>query len=217
MPELAAAIERIAIFLVPLMLGIVCHEVAHGYVAYLQGDGTAKYAGRLTLNPIKHLDPMGSLVFVLTSIMGAFVIGWAKPVPVNPNNFRNERAGMVLVSLAGPGTNLILAVLFALALRAVVPLLGNETDFLTSKVLYPLAIIFRAGTDVNIILALFNLIPVPPLDGSKVLAGILPPALAEKYMMLDRYGLIIVILLLATGVLAKIILPAFFAIRSILL
>lgn len=217
MPELAAAIERIAIFLVPLMLGIVCHEVAHGYVAYLQGDGTAKYAGRLTLNPIKHLDPMGSLVFVLTSIMGAFVIGWAKPVPVNPNNFRNARAGMVLVSLAGPGTNLILAVLFALALRAVVPLLGNETDFLTSKVLYPLAIIFRAGTDVNIILALFNLIPVPPLDGSKVLAGILPPALAEKFMMLDRYGLIIVILLLATGVLAKIILPAFFVIRSILL
>lgn len=217
MPELAAAIERIAIFLVPLMLGVVCHEVAHGYVALLQGDGTAKNAGRLTLNPIKHLDPMGSLVFILTSVMGSFVIGWAKPVPVNPNHFRNIRAGMVLVSLAGPGTNLILAVFFSFALRALIPFLDGPPDAMTTNILYPLALIFRAGVDVNIILALFNLIPVPPLDGSKVLAGALPPSLADKYLYFGRYGLIVVIVLLVTGLLAKVILPVFFAIRSLLL
>jgi len=218
MPEIAAAIERMAIFLVPLLLGVTCHEVAHGYVAYLQGDPTAKAAGRLTLNPIRHLDPMGSLVFVLTSIVGAFVIGWARPVPVNPMNFTNQRRGMVLVSLAGPMTNLLLAVLFSFALRAVMPFLQeSQGGVMAENILYPLALIFRAGTDVNIILALFNLIPLPPLDGSKVVAGLLPASLANAYLEVGRYGLIIIILLLATGVLAKIILPAFFAIRSLLL
>lgn len=217
MPHIAAIIERIAIFLVPLLLGVVCHEVAHGYVAYLQGDSTAKSAGRLTLNPIRHLDPMGSFVFLLTSVIGAFVIGWAKPVPVNPYHFRNPRQGMILVSLAGPAANLLLAVLFSLGLRGLFPLLQQGGGVMVENVVYPLALICRAGLDVNIILALFNLIPLPPLDGSKILAGLLPAQWAFRYMRFERYGLIVVILLLATGVLAKIILPAFYAVRAILL
>ncbi len=217
MPEIAAAVERIAIFLVPLLLGVVCHEVAHGYVAYLQGDSTARLAGRLTFNPVRHLDPMGSLVFILTSIVGGFIIGWAKPVPVNPYNFRNPRKGMVLVSMAGPGANFALAIVFSLILRALLPQLQGEESRFTATVIYPLALICRAGMDVNIILGLFNLIPIPPLDGSKILAGVLPVSLAAPYMQLERYGLIIVILLLATGMLGQVILPVFFAIRSFLL
>lgn len=209
MPDLAAAIERIAIFLVPLMLGVTCHEVAHGYVALLQGDSTAKDAGRLTLNPIKHLDPTGTLVFILTSVMGGFVIGWAKPVPVNPYHFNNQRRGMVLVSLAGPATNFLLAVLFSLTLRAMIPFLQDGSGPWIENILYPLALICRAGMDVNIILGLFNLFPVPPLDGSKIVAGLLPVHLAQRYLALGRYGLIIVILLLATGALGTVLIPVY--------
>lgn len=217
MPEISAAIERIAIYLVPLLLGVTCHEVAHGYVAYLYGDPTAKDAGRLTLNPLKHLDATGTLMFIVTAMIGAFVIGWAKPVPVNPYHFRKKRQGMLFVSAAGAVTNFLLAILFALALHGLIPLLQNNTSPIAAYLLYPLGFIFRAGVDVNIILGVFNLIPIPPLDGSKIVASLLPANLAQRYLSVGRYGLLIVIILLATGLLGRILLPVVFAIRNWLL
>lgn len=217
MPDFAAAIERMALFFVPLLLGVVCHEVAHGYVAYLQGDRTARDAGRLTLNPIKHLDPLGSLVFVLTSLSGAFVIGWAKPVPVNPIHFRNIRQGMALVSVAGPMTNLVLAMLFALLWHALIPALQGSSGFMLHNVLTPLHQIAEAGVIVNTILAVFNLLPIPPLDGSKIVSAMLPPSLASSYLRFDRYGFIILLVLLFTGALSYILLPPLKAVYRILL
>ncbi len=200
--DIEAAITRLAVSFVPLLLGVICHEVAHGYVALLQGDRTAQAAGRLTMNPIPHLDPAGSMVFILTALFSPFVIGWAKPVPVDFRYFRNVRKGMVLVSLAGPGANIALAFVWALLLKLGVTYhasLGSMAQFLLPM--------FQAGVVINLILAIFNLIPIPPMDGSKVLAGVLPPRAAMQYMAIERYGFIIVILLLATGLLWRIIGP----------
>lgn len=217
MPDVLVIVQRLAIYIVPLLLGVVCHEVAHGYVAYLQGDPTAKAAGRLTLNPIKHLSPVGSLVFVVLAFVGPFVIGWAKPVPVNPYHFRNLRRGMFLVSLAGPATNLILAVLFALAFHGVVLLAPFSSVSLHNNVLYPLAQICQAGVSINIILALFNLLPLPPLDGSKILASLLPAPIADRYMALERFGMVILLVLLVSGVLWEIIRPVLNFVGSLLI
>ena len=207
MPEIAEAIQRIAIFAIPLLLGITCHEVAHGYVAWRQGDPTAKAAGRLTLNPLKHLDVMGTAVFVLTAFIGAFVIGWAKPIPVNARYFKNERQGMILVSLAGPATNFVLAILFALLFHLCASALPAEPGSLAGTILGPLARISAAGVWINLILCIFNLLPIPPLDGSQVLAGLLPPQAAEKFQSLERWGMLIIIGLLATGILGRVIVP----------
>jgi Zn-dependent protease len=193
--SLTQIIQQIAIYAVPLFLGIICHEVAHGYVSYLLGDPTAKNAGRLTLNPLKHLDLVGTLVFLLTRM-----IGWAKPVPINPGYYQNPRQGIVLVSLAGPATNFVLAALFYLLYRGLAAVIMSGDPQLSSYVLYPAVNIAAAGTIINIILGTFNLIPIPPLDGSKVLAVMLPPRMAAKYMKLERYGFIILILLVMTGV-----------------
>ncbi len=208
MQQFSGAIERIAIFFVPLMLGIVCHEVAHGYAAYLQGDPTAKSRGRLNLNPIKHLDPMGTLMFVLTAIVAPFVIGWAKPVPIDPRYFKNPRKGMVLVAIAGPATNFVLAVIFALLLRLMVTMaVGVQPGTTLASVMLPVILICTAGVVVNIVLGLFNLIPLPPLDGSNIIAGLLPPQLAYSYMRFGRWGMIVIILLLAFGILGQVLGP----------
>lgn len=199
------AIERVAIYAVPLLLGVICHEVAHGYAALSQGDPTAKNAGRLNFNPIKHLDPIGTAVFVFTSLVGGFVIGWAKPVPVNPLNFRNPRKGMILVSLAGPTTNLILAFVFGgLTKILYIVFESSQSDL---SYLHPLFYMAAAGVIINCVLCIFNLIPVPPLDGSKVVLSLLPRELALKYVRIERYGMILLILLLATGVLGYVLLP----------
>jgi len=198
MLDISIIIKELAIFSVPLLLGITCHEVAHGYVAYLLGDPTAKKAGRLTLNPLKHLDPVGTLVLILTRR-----IGWAKPVPINPGYFKNTRQGILLVSLAGPVANFVLAILFFLLFKLVnllSPLFSAQVQqfFFT-----PLSLIFVAGTMVNIILAIFNLIPIPPLDGSKILASFLPISLATRYMRIEKFGFLILIFLVFTGALSK--------------
>ncbi len=204
--DLGQAITRMAILAVPLLLGIICHELAHGYVAYRLGDPTAKNAGRLNFNPIKHLDPMGSAVFILTAIMpGGFVIGWAKPVPIDPRYFKNPRSGIFKVSLAGPATNFILAFVFGLITKGLYMIfVSAEADL---SFLHPLLAMAFAGIFINIILCVFNLLPVPPLDGSKILLSILPRDLAMKYLQVERYGMLILILLLATGVLGYIIQP----------
>ena len=188
------AIQQIAIYAVPLFLGIICHEVAHGYVSYLLGDPTAKNAGRLTLNPLKHLDLVGTLVFLVTRM-----IGWAKPVPINPGYYKNVRKGIVLVSLAGPITNFVLAALFYLLYRAFASVIFTANPELAKYLFYPLINIAAAGTIINVVLGTFNLIPIPPLDGSKILAVALPPKMAANYMKLERYGLLILIVLVMTG------------------
>jgi Zn-dependent protease len=185
---------NIATWLVPLAIAIVFHEVAHGRVAKLFGDNSASDLGRLSLNPIRHIDPFGTVILpLILAVTGAPIFGWAKPVPIDPNRLRNPRWHMVLVAAAGPASNialaLITAVVMGLTLRGVgdassatVPafLLANLTNFIA----------------INLFLAVFNMIPVPPFDGSKVLAGFLPDGLRERFQRLDRYALMFMILLL---------------------
>lgn len=208
MPELdlSQSLVRIAIFAAPLLLGVVCHEVAHGFAAYLYGDTTARDAGRLTLNPIPHLDTAGTMVFLLTSFFGNFVIGWAKPVPINPVRFNKVREGVIVVSAAGAIANFTLAALFYIAFSLASNMAAGQgvlLDYLQA----PLLNIFAAGVLVNAILGVFNLIPLPPLDGSKILAAILPPKLARPYLQLERYGMLILLLLLFTGALRIVFAP----------
>jgi len=178
------------IFRVPaLLLAITVHEYAHGKMADRLGDPTPRYAGRLTLNPLAHLDPLGLLMLWL------FRFGWAKPVPINPIHFRNRRQGLVLVSLAGPAANIITAFIILLLLQ-----LWPGTGLITQQIL-SLAFIY------NLYLAVFNLLPLPPLDGSKILQGILPGPQAYAYSQLEVYGPIILIVLIYFGVVGKILYP----------
>ena len=190
--------EQLLIVLPILIFSVVLHEVAHGWVARQQGDHTAALQGRLSLNPIPHLDPIGSLLVPgILALTGAPILGWAKPVPVDPRNFRNYKRGDILVSLAGVTVNFILAILFVLALALVIwgeryaPGIGG-----TWAVLSQMAI---AGVQINLILMLFNLIPIPPLDGSHVFYYLLPPRLALQYRRMGQYGMLILMLLLFVG------------------
>lgn len=207
----ATFIQQLAILAVPVLMAITFHEVAHGYVAFLLGDPTAKNAGRLTLNPIKHLDPVGTIALFLVKV------GWAKPVPVNPNYFLHPRQGMILVSVAGPAVNFVLAVLFAILFHVLLWLSPVAGASAASGMLQPVLYMAQAGVLVNIGLGVFNLLPVPPLDGSNILAGILPPHLAQSYMQIGKYGFIILILLLLTGVIQKVVLPVIYTLASWLL
>lgn len=197
---------RLAVAFVPMLLGMICHEVAHGYAAYKLGDPTAKASGRLTLNPLSHLEPVGSLMFVVTALFFPFVLGWAKPVPVQPRYFKNPRRGMMLISFAGPLTNFILAFLFALGygflLRGL--LSGGIAGSASIEFLLKAC---SAGIYINILLGWFNLMPIPPLDGSHILGGLLPRDLAYKYYGIGRYGMVILVVLLASGLLWKILGP----------
>jgi Zn-dependent protease len=185
---------QIPLRFVLLFPAIILHEVSHGYVAYLLGDPTAKRAGRLTLNPIKHIDPIGTVVLPLVLLVmsgGAFFFGWAKPVPFNPRNFKDERTGMLLTGIAGPVTNIVLAIVFGLLARPLLPTLPNgiwDPSNFSSPASVMLFFCYA-----NLVLAFFNLVPVPPLDGSRVLQWILPDALRNAYHSLERYGFIVLI------------------------
>ena len=192
--------------LVPALFGIICHEVAHGWVAYKLGDPTAKYLGRLTLNPIKHIDPMGLAVFAFTALFSPFAIGWAKPVPVQSRYFKHPREGMVFVSLAGPTANILVAILCALVLKLAYNL--EDSGLLASSL--PLEIVqasAKMGIGINCALAWFNLMPIPPLDGSHVVSGLLPASVSDQYQSLGRYGMTIIVVLLATGMFGRVIIP----------
>lgn len=186
----------------PLLLALTVHEFAHGYVAFRLGDPTAQREGRLTLNPLKHLDPLGTIAFFI------FHFGWAKPVPVNPAYFKDPRKDMFWVALAGPVTNLILAVISALMTKAVW-LLAKTIPYsaLGEAILVPLNSVLVASVWINLVLCIFNFLPIPPLDGSRILAGILPPDLARSYASIERYGFILLIILAVSGVLSKLIIP----------
>jgi Zn-dependent protease len=200
MIDIASTIQKILILTPPILFAVTMHELAHGWVAWRLGDPTAKNMGRLTLNPISHLDPAGTLVFFITQ-----TIGWAKPVPVNPGYFKNPRQGMIWVSLAGPAANLILAVISAVIMKQ---LIGPISHIQGSHFfIQPLLYMAYVSIQINIGLAIFNLLPIPPLDGSKVLMGLLPRDLAIRYAALERYGFIILLVLVFTGVTGRIIVP----------
>jgi Zn-dependent protease len=185
---------RLATEFLILFPAIVLHEVAHGYMAYLLGDTTAKRAGRLTLNPIAHVDPVGTVVLPIMMLVlsgGRFFFGWAKPVPFNPRAFKNERTGMLLTGIAGPLTNVALAVV-AGVLSRVFPLAGGlwAPGEFTS-----VAAVLLFFCYANLVLAFFNLIPIPPLDGSRVVQWFLPDRARDAYHSLERYGFLILIAL----------------------
>jgi len=191
-------LTTISILAVPVLLAVTVHEFAHGWAAFKLGDPTARLAGRLTLNPIKHLDLVGTLVFFITRM-----VGWAKPVPVNPLNFRRPREDMLWVAAAGPAANLVLAGIFALLFR----ILSAQAEWLPFFFLKPAVLIAHAGVMINIGLAVFNLLPIPPLDGSSIAAGLLPLDLALQYERIKPFGFVILLLLIFTGVVGKIIFP----------
>lgn len=211
--DIASYVREIALLAVPLLVAVTFHEVAHGYVAYLLGDPTAKMTGRLTLNPLKHLDPVGVLAFLLTRM-----IGWAKPVPVDPRYFKNPAKGMILVSAAGPAMNFILAVAFSVLFRFLGGLaVAAPTGGTAAMILEPLAYMCLAGVTVNLAIGLFNLLPIPPLDGSRMVAGILPRRAAYAYLRYERYGFFLVILLAVSGLLGKLLAPAILFLRGLIL
>ena len=186
----------------PLLLALTFHEFAHGYVAYQLGDPTAKNLGRLTLNPIKHLDPIGTIAFFFIKF------GWAKPVPVNPQYFKDPKRDMLWVALAGPATNFVLAIVSA-ALAKGLWFFASQLPYSTmaEAILVPLNGMLIASVWINLVLCIFNFLPIPPLDGSRILMGLLPNRMAVSYMKFEKYGFVVVLVLAFSGVLSKVIMP----------
>ncbi len=181
---------KLSIMLVPGLMAITCHEVSHGFIAYLRGDNTAKSLGRLTLNPLKHLDIIGTIMIIVVGI------GWAKPVPVNFNNLRSPKRDMIWVAAAGPITNLTLAVFSAALIRFIIPLTAPIPDASWLQLfLEPIMLMLAFSVYINLLLALFNFIPLPPLDGGRVLMGLLPNRLAASLARIEPYGMIIIIVI----------------------
>jgi Zn-dependent protease len=200
MSNISNIIQQVIIYTPPVLFAITVHEFSHGWVADRLGDPTARLAGRLTLNPLKHLDLIGTLVFVVTQM-----IGWAKPVPVNPHNLKDPRRDMLWVSLAGPGSNLLIALGSTAVLHSIKGMAVSGPT--SAMLLFPLFLMVQISVMINIALAIFNLIPIPPLDGSKILMGLLPPALAASYAKIEPYGFLILIVLIMSNAFNFILFP----------
>ncbi len=209
-----------AILSIPaLMIAVILHEFAHGWTAYKMGDPTAKLAGRLTLNPIPHIDPVGTIILpAMFIILGSPIIfGWAKPVPINPMNFRDLRKGTFLVSIAGVVMNVSLAVGFGVLYRILDSIRGFADAFVVESIIIPLLIFSAKSVLINLILALFNIIPIPPLDGSKALMSFLSFRYWEIFYKYEMYGFIVITVLLFTGVLGKLIYPPLVVLYNLIL
>lgn len=177
--------------LVPALLAVTLHEVAHGFIAERLGDPTARLLGRLTLNPVKHLDPIGTIALLV------FGFGWARPVPVNANNLRSAKTDMIWVSLAGPAANLMLALFSALLLRLIVytaAMLPEASGVL--PMIKPIGLMAAFGLYINVILCLFNLLPIPPLDGGRVLVGVLPERQSQMLRRIEPFGMLLIVFLI---------------------
>jgi len=195
--------QRMAVWVIPVLFAITVHETAHGWMALRLGDPTAKMLGRLTLNPIRHIDPIGTvLVPAVMLVLGGFLFGWAKPVPITWQNLRHPQRDMAWVAAAGPLSNLLMALLWALFARIGVAI-GSSSGDLAMYMMYTGV----AGIFINTILMLLNLLPLPPLDGSRVVSALLPGPLSYRFGQLEPYGLPILIVLLVTGILGKILWP----------
>jgi Zn-dependent protease len=195
-------VQTIAVWALPAIFAITLHEVAHGWAARLLGDNTAQQQGRLSLNPLKHVDPVGTVLIpgLLVALRTGFLFGWAKPVPVDWRNFRSPRLDMALVALAGPVANLVMALAWGLLFKQ--GLLAGTDQGLW----YGLKLMGRAGLIFNISLMVLNLLPLPPLDGSRVLMGLLPPRIAYRYARIEPYGMLILMVLVAVpGLLSAIL------------
>ncbi len=204
MDELSV-LQRVAVWALPVLLAITVHEVAHGWMAMRLGDKTAMMLGRLTLNPVKHIDPIGTLLVPgLLLVMGGFIFGWAKPVPVTWENLRHPKRDMALVALAGPMSNLLMALMWA----AIVKLgLVLATAGSAEMIALPLIYMGGAGITINLILMVLNLLPLPPLDGGRIVASLLPDRLSWQFNRLERWGFVILLGLMVMGVLGKILWP----------
>jgi Zn-dependent protease len=209
--ELGHIIQQIVISIIPILFAVILHEVSHGFVAYKLGDPTAKMMGRLTLNPISHIDPFGTILmplFLYAVTNGQFVFGYAKPVPINAMNFKNPKRDMAISAAAGPVTNLLLATASVLLVKhLIIPLSTVVPSFAVATVLKPLVLMLEASLFINVILAVFNMIPMPPLDGGRVLMGLLPYKQAMALGRLEPFGFIIILVLVATHIADMIILP----------
>lgn len=213
-------IQKIAVIALPVMFAIIVHEVAHGWVADKLGDHTARTMGRLTLNPLSHIDLFGTIIIPLFFFFFAkgMIFGYAKPVPINPNNFKYPKRDMALSSLAGPGVNMVMALSCSFLLRVVMPSLENVAPRQAWEwVALPLEYMLSTGVIINVILAVLNIIPIPPLDGSRVVYWILPDKYAAVYYRLEPFGMIVLLLLFAFGALGKIIGPIIGPILTLLL
>lgn len=200
-------VQKISIWVVPVLLGITVHEVMHGFVARKLGDNTAFMLGRLTLNPLKHVDPVGTILIpgLLVLLQAGFLFGYAKPVPINWRNLRHPKRDMALVAAAGPASNLLMAIAWALLIRLGV-LLGEPGT--------PLIYMGIAGIFINVVLMVLNLLPLPPLDGGRVMTGLLPGPWAYRFSRIEPYGFFILIGLLFTGILGLVLWPVIIAIMS---
>lgn len=202
--SLASGVQKLAVQFPPFIIAVIFHEYAHGFIAKRWGDRTAEDAGRLTLNPLPHIDPIGTLLFPIINMVSSvpILIGWAKPVPIDPRQFRKYRPGLFWVSLAGPGMNVILAIVSA-ALFCAVTLWMPEDFYLHD----PLEAMAYVSVSLNYALGIFNLIPLPPLDGSKIIESVLPYRAAQKYERIAQYSFFILMALLLTGAMSVLSYP----------
>lgn len=208
-----SVIQYVAVAALPLLFAITLHEVAHGWMARRLGDKTAMMLGRLTLNPIKHIDPVGTiLVPAVLLMLGGFIFGWAKPVPVDYRNLRNPKRDMALVALAGPLANLAMAVVWALVAKLGFSLVGSGSLWFAR----PLIWMGEIGIVLNLVLMVLNLLPLPPLDGGRVLTGLLPGPMAYRFSLIEPYGFFILLGLLVTGILGHLIGPPVHYLQAVL-
>jgi len=205
----AEYVQRISIWAIPILAAIVFHEVAHGWVAFRLGDPTAARMGRLTLNPISHIDLFGTVILPLMLVIAhaPFLFGYAKPVPVNFQNLRNPKKDMIWVALAGPATNIILAFVSFLLIKILVTLDLPRDGSLVSTIVIPLIYMLRASASINIVLAVFNTFPIPPLDGGRVLVGLLPEPYSTTVARVEPYGFLIIVVLLMSHLLDAVLSP----------